>query len=47
MAAYCEVGAHTAYDMFSKFKYTIVNLVFPTSFSGVGIPFPGYYLLVL
>ena len=28
MAAYWETAAHSAYDMFSKFKYLIVNLVF-------------------
>ena len=31
--------AHSASDMFSKFKYLIVNLVFPTSVFGVGISF--------
>ena len=31
MAAYWEVTAHSAYDMFSKYKYLIVSLVFPTS----------------
>ena len=28
MAAYWEVAAHSAYDMFSEYKYLIVNLVF-------------------
>ena len=28
MAAYWEIAAHSAYDMFSKFKYLIVNLAF-------------------
>ena len=31
MTAYLEIAAHSAYDMFSKYKYLIVNLVFPTS----------------
>ena len=31
VAAYWEIAAHLAYDMFSKYKYLIVNLVFPTS----------------
>ena len=31
MAAYWEIAAHSAYDMFSKYKYLIVDLVFPTS----------------
>ena len=35
MAAYSEIAAHSAYDMFSK--YLIVNLVFPASVFGVGI----------
>ena len=33
MAAYWEIAAHPAYDMFSKYKYLIVNLFFsPTGF---------------
>ena len=32
MAAYWEIAAHSAYDVFSKYKYLIVNLVLPTSF---------------
>ena len=28
MADYWEIAAHSVYDMFSKFKYQIVNLVF-------------------
>ena len=33
MTTYRETAAHSAYDMFSKFKYLIVNLVFyPTRF---------------
>ena len=51
MTAYWEIAAHSAYDMFSKYKYLIVNLVFPTSVFGVGIfflivPFPDHCLLV-
>ena len=37
MAAYWEIAAHSAYDMFSK--YLIVNLVFPDSVFEVGISF--------
>ena len=39
MAAFWEIAAHSAYDMFSKYKYPSVNLVFPTSVFGVGISF--------
>ena len=39
MAAYWEITAHSAYDIFSKYKYLVVNLVFPTSVSGEGISF--------
>ena len=39
VAAYWEIAAHSAYEMFSKYKYLIVNLVFPTSVIGVGISF--------
>ena len=53
MAAYWEIAAHSAYayDMFSKYKYLIVNLVFTNSVFGVGIlfliaPFPDHCLLV-
>ena len=28
MATYWEIAAHSAYDMFSRYKYLIVNLVF-------------------
>ena len=28
MAAYWEIAAHSAYDMFSKYKYLIVSLGF-------------------
>ena len=50
MAAYLEIAAHSAYDMFSKYKYLIVNLVFPTSVFGGNFfliaPSPDRYLLV-
>ena len=39
MAAYWEIAVHWAYDMFSKYKYLIVSLVFPTSVFGVGFCF--------
>ena len=39
VVAYWEIAAHSAYDMFSKYKYLIVNLAFPTSDFGVGISF--------
>ena len=39
VAAHWEIDAHSAYDMFSLYKYLIVNLVFPTSVFGVGISF--------
>ena len=50
MAAYWEIAAHLAYDMFSKYKYLIVNLVFPTSAFGGGnffqiAPFSDHCLL--
>ena len=32
-------AAHSAYDMFSKYKYLIVNLVFLASVFGVGMSF--------
>ena len=32
MAAYREIAAHSAYDMFSKYKYLIGSLVIPASF---------------
>ena len=34
-----KIAAHSAYDMFSLYKYLIVSLVFPTSVFGVGIFF--------
>ena len=51
MIAYWEIAAYSAYDMFFKHKYHIVNLVFPISVFGVGISFrlrlfPGHCLLV-
>ena len=39
MVAYWEIAAHSAYNMFSVYKYLIVNLDFPTSVFGVGISF--------
>ena len=32
MAAYWKTAAHSVYDMFSKYKYLIVNLFFPSRF---------------
>ena len=32
VAAYWEIAAHLAYDMFSKYKYLIINLFFPLRF---------------
>ena len=32
-----KIAAHSAYDMFSWYKYLIVNLVFPISVFGVGV----------
>ena len=37
MAAYCEIAAHSANDMFSKYKNLIVHLVFPASGFGVAM----------
>ena len=34
-----KIAAHSAYYMFSKYKYLIVSLVFPTSVFGVGVFF--------
>ena len=34
-----EIAARLAFDMFSKYMYLIVNLVFPTSAFGVRISF--------
>ena len=42
MAAYWEIAAHSAYDVFDKYKYLIVNLIFPTSVLGVAGSIPGF-----
>ena len=34
-----KIAAYSAYDVFSWYKYLVVNLVFPTSVFGVGISF--------
>ena len=34
-----KIAAHSAYDMFSWYKYLIVSMAFPTSVFGVGISF--------
>ena len=34
-----KIAAHSAYEMFSWYKYLLVSLVFPTSVFGVGIFF--------
>ena len=39
MATYWEKAAHSAYDMFSWYKFLIVNLVFSHLGFGVGIFF--------
>ena len=39
VAAYWEITALSAYDMFSKYKYVTVIFVFPTSVLCVGISF--------
>ena len=39
MASIGKIAAHSAYDMFSSYKYLIVNLVLPTSVFVVGIFF--------
>ena len=51
MATYWEIAAHSAYDMFSWYKYLIVNLVFShLGFWGGNLfliaPFPDLCLLV-
>ena len=51
MAACWEIAAHSAYDMFSKYKYLIVNLGFPQLglWSGIFfliVPFPDHCLRV-
>ena len=39
MVGYWETSIHSVYDMFSKYKYIIVNLVFPTTVFLIGISF--------
>ena len=39
MTDYWEIAARSAYDMFSKYRYLIVNSIFPTSGFGVGVSF--------
>ena len=39
VAAYWEIAAHSAYNIFSKYKYLIVYFVFPTSGFGVRTSF--------
>ena len=39
MAAYWEIAAHPAYNMFSKYKCLIVNWGFPVSVFGAGVSF--------
>ena len=40
VAAYCENAAHSAYDMFSKYKYLPnCQFIFPTSVFWSGISF--------
>ena len=34
-----KMAVHSAYDLFSWFKYRTVNLVFPTLIFGVGVDF--------
>ena len=51
MAVYWEIATHSAYDMFSKYEYLIVNLVFShiSFWSGnffLIVPFPYHFLLV-
>ena len=47
MAAYWEIAAHSAYDMVSKHKWLIINLVFPTSVVRVGISFCLHLFLII
>ena len=46
MAAYWQIAAHSAYDMFYKYKYLIVNLVFPPGNFFLIALFPDRCLLV-
>ena len=39
MTGYLEIASHSANDMFSKYKYLIVNLVIPTLVFGMEISF--------
>ena len=49
MAAYSEIATHSAFDMFSKYKYLIVNLVIPPRFleweNFLIVPFSDHCLL--
>ena len=50
MANYWEIAAESDYDIFAKYRYLIVNLVFPTSVFLSGdvsliAPFPDHCLL--
>ena len=52
MATYWEIAAHSAYDMFSLYKYLIVHLVFSHLGFWIGnlfliAPFPDLCLFVL
>ena len=51
MAAYWEIAAHSAYDMFSKYKYIIINFVFSHldfwSWNFFLAPFTDHFLLLL
>ena len=44
MAAYWEIVAHSAYDMFSLFKYVIVTLVLEWEF--LIAPYTDYFLIL-
>ena len=37
MGTYREIAVRSAYDMFPKYKYLIINIDFLTSVCGVGI----------
>ena len=45
VAANWEIAAHSAYDMLSKYKYLVVNLVFPSSV--FGISFTMHHFLII
>ena len=36
MVAYWEIAAHSAFSVFSKYKFLIVNLFFPPRFLELG-----------